>query len=146
MLNRKSASVRSICLIRVCSRKKQLPSIQPPSVIVLPQKHPLALHCLQNKAQTPFLACHTLTTYFNYPVSFPTVLVSYLLAHPKPHATPSTCFFVPLFLGPACPHLKFHLCSEVWERVDGKGCVLLGQNLEVVSRGGNRIPWPGGTR
>lgn len=93
----RSASIRSVYFISAYSRKLHLPSIQPPSVKVSPQKHSIAPHCLQKKAQALFIVYHTLMTYFSYPVSFPIVLVSYLLPVPNTQVPPYA-FFVPLFL------------------------------------------------
>lgn len=67
--------------------------LQPPGITVPPQKHSVALHSLQNRAQAPFMVYHALKIYSSYPGSYPIVLISYLLAHSQPHATPSTCFF-----------------------------------------------------
>ena len=72
--------------------------------MVSPQKHSIPPHCLQRKAQAPFIVYHPLRTYFNYPVSLPIVLASYLLPIPNTQVPPYVFFFffffvhVPLFL------------------------------------------------
>lgn len=90
--------------------------------MVSPQKHSIAPHCLQKKAQAPFIVYHPLRTYFHYPVSLPIVLTSYLLPIPNTQVPPYV-FFLCVCLCFFCALPKFHPDYKVWESVGGKGCL-----------------------